>query len=143
MRVFLDTNVLFSGLFSKRGAPGAIIDRFVAGEFDFLISEQVLQEVIAALKDKAPAILPLLNLMLQNNPPEIVPDPERSMVIKWKGLLTADDAVILAAAESARSDIFVTGDKHFFKDPVLSIKAGLKIITPAEFVALLDREAPP
>jgi predicted nucleic acid-binding protein len=138
MRIFLDANVLFSGLYSNKGAPSAIIARFTASEFEIIISEQVLQEVIAAFNEKSPATLALLDLLLNDLPPEIVPDPNPLSVLKWKGCLSLDDAVIMAAAEFAQPDFFITGDKHFLRNPTLSAMAGIRIVTPAQFLEILN-----
>ena len=139
MQVFLDSNVLFSGLYSRHGAPNTILVHFANGKIDIVISPLVLREVAAAIKLKAPAMLPLLNIFLTATSPQIVPNPDVSSSRRWKGVLGADDAAILTAAISSGSEYLITGDKHFIKNPNLSSEAGIGIITPSEFIAILDR----
>jgi len=73
--VFLDSNVIFSGLYSAKGAPGIILERFIEGKLRVVISQQVLDEVIRTIKAKLPEALPALSKLLVNAPPEIRKDP--------------------------------------------------------------------
>jgi len=75
--------------------------------------------------------------LLVNAPPEIVRNPLSSEVATWAKLIHPDDAAILAAATAIKPDYLVTGDKHFYANPEIAEKSGLKNITPAEFVRLL------
>ncbi len=75
IRAFLDTNVIFSGLYSAKGAPEAIIDYYAQGYFTTVVSRQMLDELIGTLKDKLPEALPTLRSLLVNMSPEVVADP--------------------------------------------------------------------
>jgi predicted nucleic acid-binding protein len=75
LRVFLDSNVIFSGLYSAEGAPGIILERLIEGELKGVISQQVLDEVVRAIKLKLPEALPALRKLLMSLPLEIRPDP--------------------------------------------------------------------
>jgi len=90
------------------------------------------------LREKKPDAIPSLNAFLTNSPPEIVKNPSIEQVKKWTEYLHFEDAVIFAAAISAEPEYFVTGDKHFQATLLLSEKSGLRIITPAQFIRLLD-----
>ena len=138
-RVFLDSNVIFSGLYSSKGAPGKILELFIKGDIEVVISQQVLDEVIRTVKDKLPEALPALNTLLVNNPPEVVPAPEIECIEQWPGVLSLADAAILAAVHASQTYIFITGDRHFFKSSILS-GTGIFIETPATF---LERYLPP
>jgi len=63
-RVFLDSNVLFSGLHSARGAPGIILDHFAKGAVIMVVSPLVLEEVVRTIKSKLPEALPSLYTLL-------------------------------------------------------------------------------
>ncbi|RJO62919.1 MAG: putative toxin-antitoxin system toxin component, PIN family [Dehalococcoidia bacterium] len=139
-RVFLDTNVIFSGLYSHGGAPGVIIEAFVKGEIKAVISQQVLEELVRTVKEKLPVVIPVLKAMLVNSPPEIVPDPSAAEIKTWASLLEAGDAAILAAVISSRADYFVTGDNHFFENRDVIKKAGISILTPAQFIARMGKQ---
>lgn len=136
IRVFLDSNVIFSGLYSSKGAPGIILDRFISGRLTVVLSRQVLEEVVRTIKRAVPEVLPSLEQLLVNCPPEVVKDPSLEELKKWLGLMNPGDAPILGAALSAQPDYFITGDKHLFASPQLSKKSGLRFVTPAEFLRL-------
>jgi putative PIN family toxin of toxin-antitoxin system len=134
-RVFLDTNVIFSGLYSSKGAPGKILELFIKGEIEVVVSQQVLDEVVRTVKDKLPEALPALNALLVNNPPEVVPAPEIEYIKQRPGVLSLADAAILAAVRASQTYIFITGDRHFFKSNIL-LGTGMEIITPATFLKI-------
>jgi len=48
-RAVLDPNVLISALLSPSGSPAALVARWLAGEFDIVVSEQLLAELRRAL----------------------------------------------------------------------------------------------
>ncbi len=138
-RVFLDSNVVFSGLYSPDGAPGVILEHFVKGNISMVVSQQVLEEVIRTIKEKLPDALPALRNFLLNMPPEVVADPKRGDIERWTKHLQIGDAAILAAAISARPDYFITGDKHFLDNREIAESAGLNIATPAQFLETLTK----
>ena len=139
-RVFLDSNVIFSGLYSSRGAPEVILESFIEGKLMVVVSQQVLDEVIRTLKEKLPEALPALRKLLVNTPPEIRKDPAIEEAKRWSGLLDIGDAAILASAVAAQPDYFVTGDRHFMENPEIAEKAGLHIVTPAQFIETRVKE---
>ncbi|MFQ6094136.1 MAG: putative toxin-antitoxin system toxin component, PIN family [bacterium] len=44
MRVVIDTNIVFAGLANRKGAAFKIYQRFFRGQFDWSISQQILDE---------------------------------------------------------------------------------------------------
>lgn len=139
-RVFLDSNVIFSGLYSPEGAPGIILEHFVKGSLRVFVSQQVLEEVVRTVRAKLPDALPALRRLLVSIPPEVVADPQREEVERWMKKLPLGDAAILAAAIRARPDYFVTGDKHFAEVRAIAGEAGLQIVTPAQLLAFLEQD---
>ena len=135
MRIFLDSNVLISGIYSPVGPPYKILRLHLAERLRMVVCQLVINEVIRNLKAKKPEGLPVLYQLLSNSPPEIAANPSAEDVNIWKEYLDAEDSIILAAAIHARVDCFVTGDKHFHSTELKSQKLKLKILTPAEFVA--------
>ena len=133
-RVFLDSNVVFSGLYSPDGAPGVILEHFVKGNLRVVVSQQVLEEVIRTIKEKLPDVLTALRGLLVNTPPEVVADPKLPYIERWTEKLHLGDAAILAAAIVAQPDYFITGDRHFLDNQEIAENAGLKIVTPAQFL---------
>ncbi len=140
LRVFLDSNVIFSGLYSQEGAPGVILEHFVRGNLAIVVSQQVLEEVIRTIKEKLPDALPALRRLLVNMPPEVVADPKLPDIEKWTKHLQMGDASILAAAISAQPNYFITGDKHFLDNRDIIESAGLKIVTPKQFLETWGKE---
>jgi putative PIN family toxin of toxin-antitoxin system len=138
LRIFLDTNVIFSGFYSDRGVPAAILGHHIRGDIRMVVSQQVLDEVIQILKEKFPNGLPTLKRLLLNASPEIVSDPRPEQIRRWIKELSVGDAAILAAAIQANPDYFVTGDKHFLKNPGLAEKARLQIIPPSGMVRIIE-----
>jgi hypothetical protein len=138
-RVFLDSNVIFSGLYSPRGSPALILEHFVAGDISVVVSQQVLEEVVRTIKKKLPDALPILKRLLMSTPPEVTSDPPLEAIKRRKKKLSIADASVLEAAITARPDYFITGDNHFLDDPHLSEDTGLHIITPTGFLKILKQ----
>ncbi|MHB1275296.1 MAG: putative toxin-antitoxin system toxin component, PIN family [Candidatus Humimicrobiaceae bacterium] len=139
LKVFLDSNVFISGLYSEKGAPGLIMNNYILGRIDISISQKVLNEIIIVLKKKLPSILTLLQKFLLTYPPEIIKDPPAEAVKKWNDIINENDAAILESAIYCNPDYFITGDKHFFESPIIAEKSGLQIIKPQEFLEILTR----
>jgi len=135
LRIFLDSNVIISGIYSKAGPPGKILDLHTAGRIQIVICKFLLEEVIRNIRVKRSKDIPALYAFLSNAPPIIAIDPDEKEILLWAKYLSHDDAIILGAAIHARVDCFVTGDKHFHSAALKSQKLSLKIIAPAEFVA--------
>lgn len=139
LKVFLDSNLFISGLYSEKGAPGIIMNNYILGWMDISISQKVLNEIITVLRKKLPSILTLLQKFLFTHPPEIIKDPPSEAVKKWNDIINENDAIILEAAIYCNPDYFLTGDKHFFESPLIAKKSGLQIIKPQEFLEILMR----
>lgn len=112
MRAVLDPSILIAALLSPTGAPAQLVGRWLAGEFELVVSEASLAELERALaypklrpRVSAEEAAELLDLLRDDavhapdpaNPPRRSPDP-------------GDDA-LLALAESERA-LLVTGDEH-------------------------------
>jgi len=135
LRIFLDSNVIISGIYSKAGPPGKILDLHTAGRIQIVVCKFVLEEVIRNIRVKRSKDIPALYAFLSNAPPVVAVDPGINEILLWAKYLSQEDAIILAAAIHARVDYFITGDKHFHSAALKSQKLNLKILTPAEFVA--------
>jgi len=139
LKIFLDSNVFISGLYSEKGGPGIILDHFIAGKIGIIISQRVLNEVIEVLQEKLRKMLPFLQEFLLSYPPEIIKDAKLENIKKWSGLVNEDDAMILESAISCEPDYFITGDKHFFSSPLIEKRSGLKILRPESFANILKK----
>lgn len=139
LKIFLDSNVLISGLYSEKGGPGIILDRFIAGKIGIIISQKVLNEAIEVLSEKLQKMIPFLQEFLLSYPPEIIKDAKPENIKKWSGLVNEDDVMILESAMSCKPDYFITGDKHFFSSPLIEKRSDLKILRPESFVDILKK----
>ncbi|MDD5190257.1 MAG: putative toxin-antitoxin system toxin component, PIN family [Dehalococcoidales bacterium] len=131
--VFLDTNVIFSALYSSHGHAATILEHYFKGNIRIIISQCVLEESIRILKEKLPNSLAAFNALLVNAPPLICKDPSNDEITRWSSVINTDDAKILASAVAIRADYLITGDTHFYNKNI-SEKSGLKIVTPAQFI---------
>ena len=135
--MFLDSNVLLSGLFSDKGAPRLILD-LLALDLPILTGatgEYNLMEVERNLVKKMPKALPLYRKYLPKLGLEIVELPTREAVKALGGAIAEKDLPVLASAIACRADYLITGDKKDFAALKRSQqKYKLAIASPSEFV---------
>lgn len=136
MKVFLDANVYFAGVFSSHGASAMILKLAKMGKIEIFANHLVLLEVERNLAQKADKrILEKFHRDLQQIPIHIIPWPEEKVLAEYEGVINAKDVPILAAAVETGVGFLVTLDrKHFLRPEVLSYASKLKILTPGEFL---------
>ena len=132
MRVFLDTNVLFSGLHSARGIPNRILEAASAGTMTCVVSLTVLQELARNIRRKAPGLAGEFSRFLANTRVEVLGDPSDDETQYWIDAELGSDAPLIAAALAAAVDYFCTGDKRL-RARSAEIR-GLTIVSPAELL---------
>lgn len=132
-RVFLDTNVIFSGLYADSGPPAQILRLHAAGSIRIVISRQVLAELVRTLRRKLPAALPALRTYLLNAPPEVAADPPDGAVAALQRSVNPVDAPIIAAALSAGAEFLVSGDLRFLRE-VRGLNPQTKPVSPLELL---------
>ena len=129
MRLFLDSNVLVSGIVFS-GTERWILLATFRGEHTFVISQDVQREVLEVIQQKFPRrreeakeVLALLRV-------EIVPGGAYERHSRdFPGLRDPKDAHVLAAAIVSRCDAVVTGDRDLV---VLGEVEGVKILRPIQ-----------
>jgi predicted nucleic acid-binding protein len=135
-RVFLDSNVILSGLFSEAGPPRIILDLFcldlpmiqgMTGAFN-------LVEIERNLKKKMPAALPIYHEYFSKIRLEVIPMPPLALVKKLSGSTADKDLAVLASALTGKADYLVTGDKKDFSKKKLKGDYPFRVVTPAEFL---------
>lgn len=134
--VFVDTNVFFSGFYKPTGYPREILNLHQQNAISIVTSQSVLDELVRNLKAKFPSILPSVIRFLTLYPTQVQPHPTPKQIKAWSQVINPDDAVILAAAVSAKTKYFVTGNKKHFT-PQVARASGLTILSPKEFILLL------
>jgi putative PIN family toxin of toxin-antitoxin system len=135
-KVFLDSNVLLSGLFSDKGSPRIILDLLTLNlpMLAAATGRYNLIEIERNLKKKMPEAIPLYQRYLPKLGLEIVAMPSRSTVISMAGDIAEKDAPVLASAIACGAEYLITGDKKDFGRLKNVKKYDLRIVSPSEFV---------
>lgn len=132
MRAVLDANILIAAVISPSGAPAQIVLRWLAGEFELVVSETLLVEVQRAFaypklrsRVKTTDVLAFVTLLRQGA--IVAADPPAT------DRRSADppDDYLLALAQTERA-ILVSGDRH-----LLALADELPIETPRAFLERL------
>jgi len=138
IQVVLDANVLVSGLISRKGPPGQILDAWLAGKFQLFISPQILEEMRRVLR--YPRIINRLAMEQATGLlDKLVTDAELVDGTFKLDILTRDpsDNIYLACAVEAKAGYLVTGNSEHFEEAG-KIYMGVNIITPRSFLETLE-----
>lgn len=120
-RVFVDTNVLLSGLIFS-GQESRLLQLGLDRKIRLVIADAVLDEARAVLAQKFPAHVGVLDAYLAAVDHERVPYPVQAAIDHVAGLLRDPaDAVILASIVNASPDVAVTGDKDLLTADVRKV----------------------
>jgi hypothetical protein len=134
VRAVLDVNVIVSALVSPRGTPARLLRAWQDGYFDLLVSPLLLAELRRTLTypkiakriaiESSDEMIDRLTrfAVLEGDPAS--PPPARST--------DPDDDYLIALAAAAKAYL-VSGDDH-----LLSLRPGLPILSPAEFLVMLE-----
>lgn len=135
--VVLDTNILVSGILSRQGPPGQLVDLLVAGKLTVLIDHRIVAEYMNVLRRPRLALAPaevrrVLDAVARFGRP-VVGEPVPDLVLP-----DASDVPFVEVAVAGRADALVTGNaRHFVPSagrhgvPVLSPRAFLDGLTDA------------
>jgi len=136
MRAVLDSNIHVSALINPAGPPGQILDHWLEGRFDLILSAPIIGEIRRALQrpkaarhlrrdpewiDRFLARLALVAIMVE---PVAVHGVSRD----------EDDDPILGTALAASANYVVTGDNDLLS---LGSFRSILIITPRQFLNVL------
>jgi len=139
VRVFLDSNVILSGLFSDKGAPRIILDilclrpPFIIG----ITGRYNIVEIDRNLKKKMPDILSVYKAYLPKLNLEIIPLPSMKDVKQYSGHTSDKDVPVLVSAIKGKADFLVTGDKADFDKLKVKCTYPFKILSPSEFLDII------
>jgi predicted nucleic acid-binding protein len=139
VRVFIDSNVILSGLLSDRGAPRVLLDLLNLGLpfLKGLTGRYNIIEIERNLKNKLPACIPVYKEYFPKLNLEIIPLPIMEEIKKYPGATAAKDIPVLVSALDGKADFLVTGDKKDFSPLKRKGSLSLKIVSPAEFLVLI------
>lgn len=135
MRAVLDANVIVSAALSRSGAPPQLLERWLHGGFELVVSDALLREVERALEypkvrrrldgDSAARFLAVLEELAEH-----AEDPTGSaLALRSRD---PDDDYLVALAASSQATL-VTGDAH-----LLELGAAMPIVSSREFLDSLD-----
>jgi hypothetical protein len=138
MRVVLDANIYISALISSQGYPAAIITKWLVGDFEVLLSQPIVDEILRVtgyerLQRKYQKIrenrLEFVELISEQG---IWVEPAETLAV-----VTADesDNRYLECAVAGGARYLVTGDEHLL---TIGEYQGITVLSPAAFVTWLE-----
>lgn len=134
VKVFLDTSALIAGIASSKGSAREALRLAEAGLIDVFVSRQVVVEADRNIEAKLPELIKEYRAFMKVFEPVLVDDPSVKEIKKFLRFINPGDAPILAAAVSSGADYLITWDKKHFITPKVKSYAGIKIITPGDFL---------
>jgi len=143
IRVFLDTSVIFSAVFSPSGGARMIFRLAEAGALQIILGQSVIREADEVVRRKAPASLPDLARLLSFARVEV------RKVSATDHLATAGQMVsylpdvhVLAEALAVQPDWFITHDKeHFLRNEDLQQELPFRVGTPGDLLQHIKHAA--
>ena len=136
VRVFLDSNVILSGLLSERGAPRILLD-LLSLRLPFLIGSTGrynLIEIERNIKKKMSGLFPLFKDHLPKLNLKVIPLPRLEDVRGFSGQIAEKEAPVLVSAIQSKADFLVTGDKQHFGKMKGIGGYPFEVVTPSEFI---------
>lgn len=135
-RIFLDSNVILSGIISGQGAPRLILDLLcldlpmlqgLTGRFN-------LTEIERNIAKKIPAALPVFNDYFPKLKLEIISVPTPEELASFKGAVGDKDLPVLVSVVNGQADYFVTGDKNLISQIGQKTGFPFKTVSPADLL---------
>jgi putative PIN family toxin of toxin-antitoxin system len=129
VRAVLDANVLVSAILTPAGAPAELVLRWLAGDFELVVSEHLLEELARTLaypkiRRRIAAADAESFVALLRDAAEIASDP----LAPPRRSSDPDDDYLLALAEREGA-LLVSGDQH-----ILALADDFPVRTPRAFL---------
>lgn len=128
MQIMIDTNIIISALFFRKGRVSALL-KSVMDAHSICIASHSLDEMQRVVARKFPAEVNIVDDFLNELTYELLRTP--AILPELPDIRDLDDRPILATAIHWDVDILLTGDKDF-EDVVIDRP---KIMTPTQFAA--------
>lgn len=141
VKVFLDSNVIISGIFSDKGSPRIILDILCLG-LPFIVASTGRYNIIEIernLKRKMPKAILIYKKYLPDLNLEIIPFPSKEEIEEYYGYTSEKDVPVFVSAIKGKADFFVTGDKKDFSKLKKQRHLKFKILNPSEFLDIFRR----
>ena len=133
VRLFLDSNVILSGLISSKGSPRILLDllsievpllKGITGQYN-------LDEIERNLARRFPELLSVYREYLPRIHLAVIEIPAYEEIAALTEVMSPKDAPVLAATLAGKADYLVTGNKKDFPkksaDPI-------RVVTPSDFL---------
>lgn len=139
-KVFLDTSVIFAAVLSPDGGARMVFRLGEVGYLQLMAGKQVLRELEAVIRRKAPQTLPDLAVLLDTVKIVVTPEASTENLEQAKRLVAyPPDALILAEAIQANPDWFLSHDhQHILKISPETIS--FRIGTPGDLLNWLKEQ---
>lgn len=129
----LDVNVLIAALLARDGAPARLLQRWLAGDFELIISDRLVSELSRTLsypklRSRISSLDASAFVELLESAAMKAPDPDKP---KQRSRDAGDDYILALA--SSTSAVVVSGDRD-----LLDLGGDLPIYSPKDFHAKLD-----
>lgn len=133
MRVFIDTNVLFSASLFPSGTVARAYEAAVSAPNHAIVSDYVIDELRSVYARKFPSKTASLDVFLASmaSAVEIVLTPDDGYEEEG-AVRDPADRPVLRAAKAAGAEVLLTGDKDLLESGV----EPPRIVTPREFLGL-------
>lgn len=133
MRLFLDSNVILSGLLSSKGAPRIILDllSIEVPILNGLTGQYNLDEIERNLGHRFPNLLPIWKDYMPRMRLEIIEIPTYEEIRSLLGKMPPTDAPVLASARKGAADYLISGDKRAFPKQLVS---PIRLVPPSDFL---------
>jgi uncharacterized protein len=133
VRAVLDANVLIAAVLSRRGTPAQLLSRWLAGDFELVVSEQLLEELRRAFRYARLS----RHISAADGEAYVAFLASAAVIAEQPAAAThhssdPGDDHLLALAESENA-VLVSGDKH-----LLQLAGELPIQSPAAFLETLE-----
>jgi putative PIN family toxin of toxin-antitoxin system len=134
-RAVLDTNVLFAGLRSRRGASFAVLDALWPGKWKLILSNTISTEYEEILK-RDPEVVGLSNQRINQLLDGLCAIAERRNLSQlWSPVLDdPDDEAFVHLAVEARADYLIS---HNLRHLAPARQLGVKLLAPRDFLAII------
>jgi putative PIN family toxin of toxin-antitoxin system len=139
MRAVVDTNILVRAVIKPQGSVGPVLQRLRRREYTLLLSRATLDEVVDVLHRprlrvkyglSESALRAVIRLVVLRS--ELVQPDEQIAVCR-----DPKDDKFLEVAVAGQADVIVSGDEDLL---TLDPYAGIPIVSPSQFLAMLDRK---
>ena len=142
LRAVLDTNVIVSGVISKKGPSAQLMVAWAEHVFDLVTSDAIISEIQRVLSE--PRLKNVFNITDERFVELVEALREDSILVAGavhdiQGGVSSDpsDEIFLAAGLDGNADVVVSGDKD-----LLGIESfrGIVILTPRQFLDRLESD---